>query len=72
MRLPRVRERIAAVRAYRQASKSKPTLKLADTPTLYHVNVIPTAPFLVVPECQFRTKREYIPIGWLAPPKIPE
>ena len=69
-RLPRVRERIAAVRAYRQASKSKPTLKLADTPTLYHVNVIPTAPFLVVPNVSSE-KREYIPISWLAPPKIP-
>ena len=69
-RLPRVRERIAAVRAYRQASKSKPTLKLADTPTLYHVNVIPTAPFLVVPNVSSE-RREYIPIGWLAPPKIP-
>ena len=69
-RLPRVRERIAAVRAYRQASKSKPTLKLADTPTLYHVNVIPTAPFLVVPNVSSE-RREYIPIGWLAPPRIP-
>ena len=35
-RLPLVRERIAAVRAYRRASKSKPTQQLADTPTLYH------------------------------------
>ena len=49
---------------------SKPTLKLADTPTLYHVNVIPTAPFLVVPNVSSE-KREYIPISWLAPPKIP-
>ena len=69
-RLPKVRERIAAVRAYRQASKSTPTLKLAATPTLYHVNVLPTAPFLVVPNVSSE-RREYIPIGWLAPPKIP-
>ena len=41
-RLPRVRERVAAVRRYREASKSKPTQKLAETPTLYHVNVLPT------------------------------
>ena len=53
--LPKIRERIAAVRALRLASKSKPTQSLAATPTLYHVNVIPTAPFLVVPEGQFRT-----------------
>ena len=41
--LPKIRERIAAVRALRLASKSKPTQSLAATPTLYHVNVIPTA-----------------------------
>ena len=69
-RLPRVRERIAAVRAYRQASRSKPTLKLADTPTLYHVNVLPTGPFLVIPEVSSE-RREYVPVGWLQPPAIP-
>ena len=62
-KLPRVRERIAAVRAYREASKSKPTQKLAATPTLYHVNVIPTAPFLVIPKVSSE-RREYVP--WLA------
>ena len=69
-RLPRVRERVAAVRRYREASKSKPTQKLAGTPTLYHVNVLPTAPFLVVPEVSSE-RREYVPIGWLEPPVIP-
>ena len=69
-RLPHVRERISAVRAYRQASKSKPTLKLAETPTLYHVNVLPTAPFLVIPQVSSE-RRDYVPIGWLEPPVIP-
>ena len=69
-RLPRVRERVAAVRSYREASKSKPTQKLAKTPTLYHVNILPTAPFLVVPEVSSE-RREYVPIGWLEPPVIP-
>ena len=69
-RLPHVRERIAAVRSYREASTSIPTKKLAETPTLYHVNVIPTAPFLVVPEVSSE-RREYVPIGWLEPPIIP-
>ena len=69
-RLPRVRDRIAAVRAYRQTSKSPETQKLAETPTLYHVNVIPTAPFLVIPEVSSE-RREYAPIGWLEPPVIP-
>ena len=69
-RLPGVRERIAAVRAYRQASKSSPTVKLAETPTLYHVNVVPTAPFLVIPKVSSE-RREYVPTGWLEPPMIP-
>ena len=69
-RLPRVRERIAAVRRYREASKSKPTIKLAETPTLYHVNVLPAAPYLVIPQVSSE-KRDYVPIGWLEPPVIP-
>ena len=68
--MPAVRERIAAVRSYREASRSAPTQKLATTPTLYHVNVIPNAPFLVVPEVSSE-RREYVPIGWLEPPVIP-
>ena len=69
-RLPRVRERVVAVRAYRQASKSRPTQALARTPTLCHVNVVPAAPFLVIPEVSSE-RREYVPIGWLEPPTIP-
>ena len=68
--LPKVRERIAAVRVYRLASKSKPTQALAAMPTLYHVNVIPMGSFLVVPQVSSE-RRDYIPIGWLEPPVIP-
>ena len=69
-KLPGIRERIAAVRAYREASKSAPTKKLGATPTLYHVNVIPTASFLVIPKVSSE-RREYVPTGWLEPPTIP-
>ena len=69
-RLSGIRERIAAVRAYRLDSKSKPTQQLAQTPTLYHVNVLPASPFLVVPKVSSE-RREYVPIGWLEPPTIP-
>ncbi|MDQ0314134.1 class I SAM-dependent DNA methyltransferase [Amorphus orientalis] len=68
--LPRVKECIAKVRAVRLKSNSKPTQALAATPTRYHVNVIPTAPFLVVPKVSSE-RREYVPIGWLEPPTIP-
>ena len=69
-RLPQVKKRIVAVREYREGRESKPTQELAKTPTLYHVNVIPTAPFLVIPEVSSE-RREYVPIGWLEPPVIP-
>ncbi len=69
-RLPRVRARVSAVRTYREVSKSIQTRKLAETPTLYHVNVIPTVPYLVIPEVSSE-RREYAPIGWLEPPAIP-
>ena len=69
-RLPFVRKRIAAVRAYREDSKSRPTRDLAAKPKHYHVNVIPAASFLVIPEVSSE-RREYVPIGWLEPPTIP-
>jgi len=68
--MPNVRKRIEAVHDFRKASKSAPTKKLADTPTLYHVNVVPKQPFLVVPEVSSE-HREYVPIGYLQPPVIP-
>lgn len=68
--MPQVQNRIAAVRKYRQSSKSKPTNKLAETPTLWHVNIVPTTPFLVLPEVSSE-RREYIPVGWLQPPAVP-
>ena len=69
-KLSKVQERISTVREYRLASKSSSTTKLADMPTLYHVNILPTAPFLVIPEVSSE-RREYVPIGWLEPPAIP-
>ena len=69
-RLSHVKERIAAVRKYREDRESKPTQELAKTPTLYHVNILPTTPFLVIPKVSSE-RREYVPIGWLEPPTIP-
>ena len=68
--MPKVVERMRAVKAFRAKSKRKSTLALADYPAQYNVNVIPTAPFLVVPEVSSE-RREYVPIGWLEPPVIP-
>ena len=68
--LPRVRECMVAVRSFRAKSKRKSTLAIADYPTRYNVEVIPTAPFLAVPEVSSE-RREYVPVGWLTPPTIP-
>ena len=69
-RMPRTMEKIASVRKFRMESNSAPTRKLADTPTMYHVNVVPQNSFLVIPKVGTE-RREYVPIGWLESPTIP-
>ncbi len=53
-RLPLAMQRVQAVRAFRLASKSAPTRKIADTPTRFHVENIPTSDYLVVQEVSIR------------------
>ena len=69
-RMPRIKAMVASVRKFRMKSTSAPTRKLAETPALYHVNVIPRSAFLVIPEVSSE-RRDYVPIGWLEPPVIP-
>lgn len=69
-RLPKVKERIAAVREFRLSRKSAPTRELAKTPTRFHVTVVPDSPFLSLPQVSSE-RRDYIPIAWLKPPVIP-
>ncbi|MGO9166335.1 MAG: class I SAM-dependent DNA methyltransferase [Candidatus Sulfotelmatobacter sp.] len=81
--MPAVLDRLRAVREYRRGERParkkpdgevKPTgisaKALADTPTEFHVTVIPSGPFLTIPENSSET-RDYVPIGWLNPPTIP-
>ena len=68
--MPKVRERVAAVKAFRKTSTKPKTRVLGDDPTRFEVSTIPARPFLVVPEASSE-RREYVPIGWLAPPTIP-
>ncbi len=67
--MPAVKDRIAAVRQFRLNSKSASTRKLSETPTRFHVTVVPDRPFLVIPEVTSE-RRDYVPIGWLKPPAI--
>jgi hypothetical protein len=68
-RMPEVMKRIEAVHKYRLESPSKPTQKLAETPTRFHVENIPKSTFVVIPETSSE-RREYIPIGFLTPDHI--
>jgi type I restriction-modification system DNA methylase subunit len=64
--MPEAMKRVQAVKASRLASKSPATRKLADTPTRFHVEFMPTSPFLAIPEVSSE-RREYIPLGYLTP-----
>ncbi len=68
--MPRVMERVAAVRKFRLGSKKANTRELAETPTRFEVMTIPTVDYLAIPEVSSE-RREYVPIGWLKPPTIP-
>ncbi|MDR4926519.1 DNA methyltransferase [Peribacillus simplex] len=65
-KLPKVKQRIEAVRKFRLESKSAGTRKLADTPTRFHVKNMPSSPYVVIPEVSSE-RRRYIPIGFVTP-----
>lgn len=68
-RMPEIMKRVEAVRSFRLASKSAPTRKISDKPTRFHVENIPDKRYLVVPEVSSE-RRQYVPIGFLAPSMI--
>jgi hypothetical protein len=68
--LPRVVDRMRAVREFRKKSKRASTLDIAELPQQYNVELIPTESFLVIPEVTSE-RRDYIPLAWLEPPIIP-
>lgn len=61
--MPEVMKRVAAVKASRLASKSPPTRKLAETPTRFHVENIPTKAYLLIPEVS-SSRRNFLPMGF--------
>ena len=68
--MPHVLKRVKDVQSFRLASTTHATRKLAETPMMYHLNVIPDCPFLVVPSTSSETRR-YVPLGYAEPPTIP-
>lgn len=69
-RSAKVRDRLDATRKWRASRTSKTSLDLSDRPTEWHLTVIPSKPFLAVPNTSSE-RREYAPIGWISPPTIP-
>jgi hypothetical protein len=65
-RMPEARKRVEAVRRFRLGSKSAPTRKIADTPTRFHVEIVPEGNSLVVPQVSSE-RRRYIPLGYVGP-----
>jgi hypothetical protein len=65
--MPEAMKRVQAVKAERLASPSPPTQKLAETPTRFHVEFMPNAPFMVIPEVSSE-RRAFIPMGYISPP----
>lgn len=65
-----LKARLSKVREFRSQSQSQPTRAIADQPGEFHVTVIPSRPFLAIPQVSSE-KRPYAPIGWLEPPVIP-
>jgi type II restriction/modification system DNA methylase subunit YeeA len=61
--MPEAMKRVQAVKASRLASNSLPTQKLAATPTRFHVENMPSAPYLVLPEVSSE-RRQFIPFGF--------
>ena len=69
-RMPEVKRRMQAVREFRLKSTDRGTRKLAETPTLYHLNVLPSDRFLAIPATSSET-RKYVPIDFMDTPTIP-
>ncbi|NLB71332.1 MAG: class I SAM-dependent DNA methyltransferase [Chloroflexi bacterium] len=65
-KMPLVMKRIENVRQFRLKSVSPGTVKLAETPTKFHVENEPTSTYLVLPETSSEN-RAYIPMGFLEP-----
>ena len=64
--MPHAMKRVQAVKAFRLASKSMGTQKIASTPTRFHVENIPRRPFLILPEVSSE-RRAFIPFGFSPP-----
>lgn len=64
--LPKCLMLVNQVREYRLQSKRKSTIKLADIPTRFQTENMPTTDYIVIPEVSSE-RRKYVPIGFMNP-----
>ncbi len=64
--MPECMKRIENVRQFRLSSKRASTLKLADTPTRFQTENMPTTNYIVIPEVSSQNRR-YVPMGFMTP-----
>jgi hypothetical protein len=67
--LPKVKERVEAVKVYRAASQRATTQQLAATPSLFGEVRQPTSNFVLVP-LHSSENRKYVPLGYFDPSTI--
>ena len=67
--MPECMKRVQAVRDFRLSSTSDGTVRLADTPTRFHVENMPKSNYILVP-CHSSENRKYIPMGYVNPQVI--
>lgn len=63
--LPKVMQRVQAVRMFRELSKAVSTRKMAETPTLFAQRTQPKNDYILVPGVSSENRR-YIPIGFMS------
>ena len=65
-KMPECMKRVEAVRKLRLESKSAGTVKIAEKPTRFHVENMPSTTYIVIPETSSE-RRKYIPMGFMTP-----
>lgn len=65
-KMPNCMKLVESVRNFRLKSTSPGTVKLADTPTRFHVENMPESTYIIIPEVSSE-RRRYIPIGFMSP-----
>lgn len=65
-KMPLCKKRVEAVKAFRLASKSAGTIKLASTPRRFHVENMPSGTSILIPKVSSE-RRSYVPMGFMGP-----